>query len=238
MKKLLLAGSALAALASTAQAADLGVARPVEVPAAIVAPPPFTWTGFYVGAHLGWGSSRSTYRDATGVYQETASTGNGLFGGAQVGYNWQINQFVLGLEGDVAGAGINKRTEFNNGDAFRTSVPFLASVRLRAGYAFDRALIYATGGLGIGTFSQKYYDFSANTTLSSSSTRLGYAVGGGIEYAFMPNWSAKVEYLYYGFGDRTPGFTERDRTAQNIHTIKLGVNYLFNTGPGPATARY
>jgi len=242
MKKFLLAGAALAALVSGAQAADLGVQR-VAVPAAILAPS-FSWTGFYVGAHVGWGSARSSYRDNTGTFFNQSLTSNGVFGGAQVGYNWQINQFVLGVEGDVSAGGISKRVTDTTvgsptiGDSYRTSVPFLGSLRVRAGVAFDRALIYATGGLGVATFSDKYFDSSLNATLSSSSTRVGYTVGGGLEYAFTPNWTAKIEYLYYGFGDRSNVFTANDRFSQNIHTVKVGLNYLFSTGPGAVVARY
>ncbi|WP_163566404.1 outer membrane protein, partial [Klebsiella pneumoniae] len=74
--------------------------------------------------------------------------------------------------------------------------------------------------------------------IASNSTRVGYTVGGGLEYAFTPNWTAKVEYLYYGFGDRSNVFVPGDRVSQNIHTVKLGVNYLFNTGGAPLSARY
>ncbi|QCI63500.1 outer membrane protein [Phreatobacter stygius] len=245
MKKFLLAGAALAALASGAQAADLGVQR-VAVPSAILVPA-FSWTGFYAGAHIGWGSARSSYRDNTGTFFNSSLTSNGVFGGVQVGYNWQINQFVLGVEGDVSAGGLSKRTtdttvgSLTFGDSYRTSVPFLGSLRVRAGLAADRALFYVTGGLGVATFSDKYFDASVGptgTTFSSSSTRVGYTVGGGIEYAFTQNWTAKVEYLYYGFGDRSNIFTANDRFSQNIHTVKLGVNYLFSTGPGAVVARY
>ncbi|MBN8942841.1 MAG: porin family protein [Rhizobiales bacterium] len=243
MKKLLLAGTALAALASGAQAADLGVRR-VEVPQAIIAVPAFTWTGFYVGAHIGWAGARSNYTDPSLTAFSSGLSTSGVFGGVQAGYNWQINQFVLGVEGDLSLAS-NSKTVFADpagafaGDARRSSTPFLGSLRLRAGYAFDRALIYATGGLGVATFNDRYSSIAVPAlNIASNSTRVGYAVGGGVEYAFTPNWTAKLEYLYYGFGDRSNVFVTGDRVSQNIHTVKLGVNYLFNTGGVPLSARY
>jgi outer membrane immunogenic protein len=231
MKKFLLAGAALAALASGAQAADLGSQR-VAVPAAIIAPA-FSWTGFYVGAHIGWGWNPSTVSvtDLAGRTFSRGQTGSGVFGGGQIGYNWQVNQFVLGAEADIAGAGLNKSSDFFGIATVRTSTTFLSSVRARAGFAVDRALFYVTGGLGIATFSNKLTD-NFGVVASNSSTRAGWTLGGGLEYAFLPNWTAKVEYLYYGFGDRTT-ITDTGlafRTSQNVHSVKLGVNYLFSTG--------
>jgi outer membrane immunogenic protein len=237
MKKLLLASAAVAALATGAQAADLAAPR-APVAAAVVAPA-FSWTGFYVGGHLGYGWAQARYNDFVNPANNFSINANGIFGGVQAGYNWQINNFVLGLEADIAAGGLRRTFDLGGGDTYRASVPLLSTVRARAGLAADRALFYVTGGLGIATFQDRW-DIGGVIT-SFSSTRAGYALGAGVEYAFTPNWTAKVEYMYYGFGDRrnllvagAPG----DRLRTDIHTVKLGINYLFSTGPSAVSARY
>jgi len=236
MKKFLLASAAVAALASGAQAADLGSPRS-PIAAAVVAPA-FSWTGFYLGAHVGYGWAQARYTDFATPANNSSVNANGVFGGIQGGYNWQFNNFVFGLEADVAAGGL-RRTFVNGADSYRASVPFLSSVRARAGLAADRALFYVTGGLGVATLQDRWIIGGVTTT--ASSTRAGYTLGAGVEYAFTPNWTAKIEYLYYGFGDRrnvvvaaAPG----DRVRTDIHTVKLGINYLFSTGPSAVVARY
>ena len=236
MKKFLLAGAALAALASGAQAADLG-SRRVEVPSAIIAPV-FSWTGFYIGANVGYSSSQFRYTTPTGINNANLTMG-GVFGGIQGGYNWQFNSLVLGVEADIQANSANKRFPITATTGFRDSVPMFGSVRARAGFAADRALFYVTGGLGYATLSTKFYDnVVAANNLSASTTRAGYVVGGGLEYAITNNWTVKGEYLYYGFSNTRPGFVAGDRQSTNIHTVKLGVNYLFSTGPSAVVARY
>jgi outer membrane immunogenic protein len=237
MKKFLLAGAAVAALASGAQAADLGVRR-VAVPAAIAAPV-FSWTGFYIGANVGYSSAQFRYVDPTGTFANTSLTMPGIFGGIQGGYNWQMNSLVLGVEADIQANSANKRFPLSATTGFRDSVPMFGSLRARAGFAADRALFYVTGGLGYATLSTKFYDtVTPANNLSASTTRFGYTVGAGIEYAITNNWTVKGEYLYYGFSNTRPGFTATDRLTSNIHTVKLGVNYLFSTGPSAVVARY
>lgn len=236
MKKLLLAGTALLALGGGVQAADLGSPRaPV---AAAVMVPAFSWTGFYAGAHVGYGWAQARYTDFSGVFGPGSINANGFFGGVQAGYNWQMNSFVLGLEADIAASAMRRTFALGGGDTYRASVPFLATVRARAGFAADRALFYVTGGLGVATFQDRVFDASIPATFTSSNTRAGYALGAGIEYAMTQNWTVKAEYMYYGFGDRRNVFTRLDRVRTDIHTIKLGVNYLFSTGPSAVSARY
>lgn len=238
MKKFLLASAAVAALATGAQAADLGAPR-APIAAAVMAPA-FSWSGFYLGAHAGYGWAQARYTDPAAPANNYSINANGFFGGIQGGYNWQMNQFVFGLEADVAASGIRRNfalaAPFAVGDTYRASVPFLSTVRARAGFAVDRALFYVTGGLGVATLQDRWNIGGVVTT--ASSTRAGYALGGGIEYAFAPNWTAKAEYMYYGFGDRRNQLVAGDRLRTDIHTVKLGINYLFSTGPSAVVARY
>ena len=236
MKKFLLASVAVAALATGAQAADLGSPR-APIAAAVMAPA-FSWTGFYLGAHVRYSWPQPPYTHFTATFGPGSINSNGFFGGIQAGYNWKMNNFVFGIEADVAAGALNRTFALGGGDTYRASVPFLSTVRARAGFAADRALFYVTGGLGIATFQDRVFDASVPATFTASSTRAGYALGGGVEYAFTPNWTAKVEYMYYGFGDRRNVFTANDRIRTDIHTVKLGINYLFSTGPSAVVARY
>ncbi len=234
MKKLLLASAAAIAFAGGAQAADLG-SRRAPVAAAVIAPA-FSWTGFYLGGHVGYGWASSRYNDFSGVFGPASINANGFFGGIQAGYNWQMNNFVVGLEADVAASAARRTFDLGGGALYRASNPFLSTVRLRAGLAADRALFYVTGGLGVATFSERITTPAALFT--TSSTRAGYALGAGVEYALTQNWTVKAEYMYYGFGDRRNVFTANDRIRSDIHTVKIGVNYLFSTGPSAVVARY
>jgi len=225
MKKFLLVSTALVGFAAGAQAADLGAPRS-PVAAAVVAPA-FNWTGFYLGAHAGYGWNNYTLFNGPG-----AGSGNGPLLGGQIGFNYQINQFVLGAEADLAYAAISGRPVAAPGFSVRTTM--LGSVRARAGFAVDRALLYVTGGLGIQNASVAFNLNAANVRF----TRTGWTLGAGVEYALTQNWTAKIEYSYYNFGTSGAIPVYNFQVRSNIHTVKLGVNYLFSTGPSAVVARY
>ncbi|KRR18197.1 hypothetical protein CQ14_25060 [Bradyrhizobium lablabi] len=218
MKQLLLAGVALS-VATAASAADLP-ARPYAKapPAAVVAA--YNWSGFYIGAMGGYGS-------------ETGG-GSGGFGGGTIGYNWQFpgSQFVFGIEVDAAGASIKDSVTEDFGGGLlvtsETKINSFGSVTGRAGFAIDAALLYAKGGyawannkaslsaVGLGSFSD-------------SQTHTGFTIGGGLEYMFAPNWSAKGEYMFTSLGSETYNFggIPADSGTIDLHTFKVGVNYHF-----------
>jgi outer membrane immunogenic protein len=199
MKKILLSGVALVALLGAANAADVPVRGPIyKAPPVAV----FNWTGFYFGGHIGYGWVDV---DPAGISPD------GVFGGLQLGYNWQFNRnWVFGIETDIAA------TDFTSAVG-PTHVDYLGTVRARLGYTWDRTMLYATGGLaygeaGIGGFHN---------------THIGYAIGAGLEWAFAPSWSAKVEYLFVDLGNEVyPTFGSQSFEA---HTLKFGVNYRFGT---------
>jgi outer membrane immunogenic protein len=209
MKKILLSSVALLGLATGALAADLPSRR---APAPIIAAVPvFTWTGFYVGVNAGYGWSNNDF-DAVDLADEDDD--GGFVGGAQVGYNYQIGSFVVGLEGDVQYADFGREGVFDfDGDGvfdddFNSS-DWFGTVRARAGVAFDRALIYATGG----------FAFADDAT--------GWTVGGGVEYAFTNNLSAKIEGLYVNLegDDDFPGFDNET----DFGVVRAGLNFRFGT---------
>ncbi len=249
MSGLLFATVAIVAVgaSSCAIAADLPVkARPAPVPPPAVA---FNWTGFYVGGHVGYGWSRKEWTaiDVTdnGVTETRGGTVDGFLGGAQVGYNWQVNRVVLGVEGDFSWADLVGNT--CDPRLFlvtcHSKVDWLGTLTARIGGTADRALLYLKGG--VAWVHDNHALQRTLATASFSDTRAGWTVGAGIEYAFAPNWSAKLEYNYVDFGtDRiattvgvlTPGTVTLD-LEQRLHVVKAGANYRFGWG-GPLVTKY
>jgi outer membrane immunogenic protein len=216
MKQLLLAGVAIS-VATAASAADIP-ARPYAKapPAAVVAA--YNWSGFYIGAMGGYGWE--------------SGAGSGGFGGGTIGYNWQFpgSQFVFGVEVDAAGASIKDSVTEDLGGLLVTSetkISSFGSVTGRAGFALDAALIYAKGGWA---WANNKASISAlGQTFSDSQSHSGFTIGGGLEYMFAPNWSAKGEYMYTSLGSETYnlGGIPLDSGTIDFHTIKVGVNYHF-----------
>ena len=240
MKKLLLASAAAIAMASGAHAADLGAPR-APIAAAIVAPA-FSWTGICVGLNAGYGWGSYTQFSPLGLGSTISP--KGFVGGAQIGYNYQINNFVLGLEADIQ-SGPRGSLPVGSAGPFWTcttgpcvaNINWFGTVRGRAGVAADRALFYVTGGLAYGGFNGGIL----NSAQAGSSTKVGYTLGAGLEYAFTPNVTAKLEYLYTNLGTAdfgTDGAGNRFSARGNFHTVRVGVNYLFSTGPSAVVARY
>ncbi|HZH09780.1 MAG TPA: outer membrane beta-barrel protein [Microvirga sp.] len=215
MKKILLASVALLSLSAAASAADLPSRRaPAPVVAAV---PVFTWTGFYVGVNAGFGFSAG---DDDLVFDGGTITGDSdddasFIGGGQVGFNYQMGSFVVGVEGDLQWADFGSTTYDLGADGLYTvdSDDWFGTARVRAGVAFDRALIYATGG----------FAFTDN--------RSGWVVGGGLEYAFTNNLSAKIEGLYVNLeeDDFTVNGTTYSTGETDFGVIRAGLNFRFGT---------
>lgn len=221
MKQLLLAGVAAVSVVGAASAADMQ-ARPYKAPPpAAVISPAYNWSGFYVGAMggYGWGNN----------------AGNGGFGGGTVGYNWQFpgSQFVFGVEVDAAGASITDSftTDLGGGvpGIVASKIDAFGSVTGRAGFAMDALLLYAKGGFAWGNNKSTLSIPLLGASSSDSHTHTGYTLGGGLEYLFSPNWSAKAEYMYTSLGGETYTFFGAPQNSGNIdfHTVKAGVNYHF-----------
>ncbi|WP_395664413.1 outer membrane protein [Methylocella sp.] len=253
LRRVLLASVGAVALAGTAMAADLPsrAAPPVYVPPA----PIFTWTGVYIGGQIGygWGTSNTTVGDALGGYTSFSTNNNGVIGGAHVGYNLQLNQFVVGLEGSVDGSSMSKSASGGYYiPAVDASFPVTVSgnmniqgsIRGRVGYAWDRVLVYATGGVafaGVNGSVQTPFGYT-----STSTTRVGYTVGGGIEYAVTNNWSIRAEYRYSQFGTSNMYATNfymdpvlstigaYGRRTINQNQVQVGFSYKFDMAPPPA----
>jgi outer membrane immunogenic protein len=220
MKKLLLASVGVVAMATAATAADLPARMPVKAPAYVA--PLYNWTGFYLGAHLGWG-----WADFDGLKD------NGFLGGGQLGFNYQIGQFVLGVEGDIAWTDIGESAgAVINGVPVTASVSndWIATVAARLGVAVGPAgnvLLYAKGGVAWTEWSAGLAVAGVGS-VSASETKTGWIIGAGVEYGFAPNWSAKLEYNYLNFDGNSltvGGVTDNFDLSQ--HVVKAGINYRF-----------
>jgi len=216
MKKIVLLGTAALTVfvaASAALAADIPTKAPAPYVAAQV-----NWTGFYIGAHVGAGWSTAEWREV-GIPQGTYNL-NGFLGGGQIGYNWQSGWAVFGVEADASWTDIKGSSDCFTFDFCRSKIDALGTITARFGGTVDHALIYVKGG---GAWAHEK-QFFAN--IPDSKTKWGWTVGGGVEYAFAPNWSGKVEYDFLG---RTTFAFDREPfdIQQTVHTVKFGINYRF-----------
>jgi outer membrane immunogenic protein len=266
MKRQLLATVATVALPGVAAAADLPAAYPTKAPPA---PAPYTWTGCYGGLNAGGAAVRSRQHltvppptgiiDASTVSFDDHQSSVEFTGGVQLGCNWQFDPvWVVGLEGDFNFVHARRSNDFffNTAslgeDTFgnqSSKLRWLSTVRGRIGGVWYGTLVYATGGLAIGSVQSSVTATSVLTTDptfvtgqfagSTSSTRLGWTIGAGFERAITDRWSAKLEYLHFDLGtanytvNMTSGFTNL-APAWNASTkfdgdiVRAGVNYKFN----------
>ena len=187
--------------------------RPSAAMLAKSPPPPINWTGLYVGINGGYSFGGSSWTDSvTGSASGNFGTSGFLFGGT-VGANYQVGRFVFGMEADgdwadASGFGTFTATSLCAGGCL-TSSNWLATVRGRAGYAIDHALVYGTAGAAFGDVRANFSNGSV-----SSATEPGWTVGAGVEFAFATNWTAKAEYL---FVDLANGSCTTDCAIQNAN---------------------
>lgn len=240
MRKVLLSTVALAALTGSALAADL----PSSKSAPMLAPSyAYDWTGFYIGAELG--AQFTTAKDSTGGVNLWSSTQTNTQLGGIVGYNWQFpNKFVLGLEGDgggVFGSNHNVSSNFVLGpQSVGTTNSYFGDVRGRIGYDLERALVYVAGGVAFGDQKTGYVGI-----LPFNSSRTGWTIGGGVDYAFTNNWIGRFEYRYTDLGSSTynvptiRNLSVNDSVKFNSSSVLFGVIYKFG-GPvyAPVVAKY
>jgi outer membrane immunogenic protein len=270
MKRILIGISAVASLLATgALAADL----PTKAPVYKAPEPVFSWTGFYIGGNLGYSAghvdnSATVDRFLTGLplpgvlngSSNFGNAANGPVGGGQIGYNWQLSNWLVGLEADIQASRNVGSSSFtclacsddraNIVTTLNQSLDWFGTARGRVGFlAIPDLLFYATGGLAYGDVNVGGIvtgDGALGPTTvglpGSSSTRVGWTVGGGVEAHLVGNWTYKLEYLYMDLGTvnggpvpltgiLAPVRTEAGLSSSSHFTdniVRFGVNYHFN----------
>jgi outer membrane immunogenic protein len=205
VKKNIAAAVCIAISSASAFAADLPSRAEPVAPVAYV--PAFSWTGFYLGGELGWIQTNPKYTTAalllgTPFAVMSGSSKNGLTYGILGGYNYQVGQLVLGVEGDFAGWTVGAiRYTAVTGDFLTAHSRWGGSIRGRLGYAADRALFYVTGGAAF--VSNQTSIPTTGISIGGDGTNLGWTVGGGIDYAITNNWFTGVEYRYTQYQNKT-----------------------------------
>ena len=241
-----LSAVALFGFASVASAADLPAKAPMYTKAPVMVPA-YNWTGFYVGADVGygWGTSSSVATTGNANYPVgfvfAPNDLTGAVAGGHAGYNYQIDHFVFGIEGDFDWT--NMKGDASDVSPLQIRIPtttstsskltWLADITGRVGYAWDNWLLYAKGG-GAWTHQEgSSITTPSGTTTSGSEDRSGWLIGGGAEWGFMQHWSAKLEYNYMDFGtanvtrvSSTGVVNQRDNTLK-VNVVKVGVSYHF-----------
>ena len=252
MRKLLIvtAAALLSSIAGPVLAAELPIGVPLAAPI-----PVFSWSGCYLGGHVGAGWGRKDITDPVQLAQDAvigpgttigATTAevslSGVLVGGQIGCDYQFApNWVVGVEGAASGSNLKGSTNvglpvgFPGDQATVTATTdFIPSVTGRLGYAFDRLLLYGKGGVAWAT--DKY---TVNGMLTGVGfgfqgldVRTGWTAGAGLEWVFSRSWSANVEYDYFSFGkgsifmsDAINGFTGTVSVKQNVQVVKAGLNF-------------
>ena len=221
--------SAVAGAGALATATMVGPAHAADLPRQMVTkapayPTPYeNWTGFYVGLNGGGGWGSSSW--STSASRDFDVSG-GLVGGT-IGYNWQHGTWMFGLEGDLDWANISGTgTSFLCPAGCSSENTWLGTARGRLGYAFDRWMPYITAGAAFGDVKATHPGFAVATN-----TQLGWTIGGGVEYAVVRNWTAKVEYLHYDLGSFNCGVScngfASDNVKFNADAVRGGINFRF-----------
>ena len=240
---------ATALFAGAANAADLPSHK---APPPYIPPPPImTWTGFYAGLNLGGGfyASNSSNQGWNWGWNNGNNSTGGVIGGGQIGYNFQVTpMFVVGAETDFQGTSLGSGGGNNNNWGWLFGLPggggatarlnWFGTVRGRVGITLlsPKLLVYGTGGFAYGQVQRNGW------LNQNSAVQTGWTAGGGAEWMFLPNWSAKGEYLFTdlnsGGAQSVLAATPTDRRHTQYNVVRAGVNYHFNLGGAPSATSY
>ncbi|MBI5319696.1 outer membrane beta-barrel protein [Bradyrhizobium sp.] len=253
MKKFLLGIAGVIALVAPASAADLAARPYAKAPAMIAAV--YDWSGFYIGANGGWGSSHKCWDLQNGLGVFVASDGchdaTGGVAGGQIGYRWQAGTWVFGVEGQGNWADLKGRNVAVTAPAFtnESKIGAFGLLTGQVGYAANNVLLYVKGGAAVTDDRFRTYFTGTNVPVTNtvSDTRWGGVVGAGLEFGFSPNWSAAIEYDHLFMGSRTYTFNNngnfaaagtffaQERVKQDVDLVTVRVNYRWG---GPVVAKY
>lgn len=269
-------------LAGPAMAADLPSRSFPTAPLPSFVKSHYVWTGAYVGVHAGYhagngriglGSGTDTFLGGLGTYLGLgaiptvgARRPSGFLGGAQVGYNYQMDRLLIGVEADFSYVNGQNRvmtvlghtTTADHTTITKTSMQYFGTLRARAGFVHHRTLFYLTGGAAFANSRGSVWINGPDCipplhASGAMKTNWGWTFGGGIEHAISKKWTVKAEYLYYDLGKSSrklifdytvagvPGVQTSSLTANLRHTgsiFRVGLNYHFGSPPKPVVASY
>jgi outer membrane immunogenic protein len=251
MKNVLVAGVSIVALFAA------GVAGAADLPSRMAAPPAagpvgFSWTGLYIGTHTGVAVGRTRSDNLTpfggfdaGIPLSYDVHPVNIFGGGQIGYNWHMGAFLLGVEGDIGYLGIRDTIRPAPDDLVAVKYGWYGTMTARAGLVYDRLLSYVKGGAAVARITNTASDLDGNGAIDTldfsevKRTKWGWTVGTGFELAIAPQWSMKAEYMYMDFGRQNSGNLDGDtfQHRNQVHSYKIGLNYRWG-GSAPLVARY
>ncbi|MDH6235235.1 outer membrane immunogenic protein [Mesorhizobium soli] len=229
MRKYIIASALIAASITGAKAADVVVQEPVAI---------YNWSGVYVGAQIGYAWANARFENSYGDSSDLNP--RGFFGGIYGGYNYQFsNDVVIGVDADINAADIRRGSDYYfegklNNDRIDASskVKWTGAVRARLGYAMDRFLPYIAGGYSAAQFEMSLYDAAFNREFSEKTTRNGWNLGVGLDYAATDNLILRAEYRYSDYGRRNSDDfwgdqNESQRIKFRTNDIRLGIAYKF-----------
>jgi outer membrane immunogenic protein len=243
VRALLVAAALCGAAAASAEAADAsaGAARGPYFPKTYY-PSSVLWTGFYVGAHIGGIWSSATWTDPLSGLSDNPQPSS-FIGGGQVGVNWQMDSWVLGVEATIGGLRLNDSVIDGLGFRHNIRANYVATTTGRLGYAFEQYLVYAKGGAAFtGERNDVSQPGSAFIASTGTLTQVGATVGGGVEYMFDTNWSGRIEYDFFSFSSRDLTLARPKDTSLPVnigpinipvhvdwtwHEFLVGLNYRF-----------
>jgi outer membrane immunogenic protein len=225
--RFLLGAVCMGLVAGTAAAADVEAQPPADTV--------YDWSGFYLGAHVGYGEAdvSGDFRDSDTDSSDPSPNDlqlNGILGGAQAGFNWQINNFVLGAEGDVSVTDWSDSKAGTAEEEISADADLLASLRARVGFAVDTLLIYATAGAAWSDAEYSAIDPPLAGSLDFDD--IGLVAGGGVEWGMSEHTSVRLEGLHYDFDDKKSagnlvGDLDDSVTLDDAWVVRLGVNWRF-----------
>ena len=249
MKKFVISAVMAVSMATPVLAADMAVKAPPPPPLPVM----YNWSGFYIGANGGWADSRNCWDFlvlAGPVFTDGCRDRSGGVFGGQLGYRWQMNQFVFGLEaqGDWANLNSTRVSLLDPTLSTQVKTDAIGLFTGQLGWAWNATLLYIKGGAAVTDNHFNILDTATATGLATSgATRWGATFGLGFEYGFAPNWSVGAEWNHLWMGTANNSFSTtdarltgilNDRIRQDVDMVTVRINYRFGLGTPPVTARY
>ncbi len=203
-----------------------------------------SWDGFFLGGFVGGSRNNNIITDVSGFSNNAPGTdisydGSGWIGGVLVGYNRQFDSLVLGVEADFTFGDLDSRTRLVDNisldESATTNYDFITTIRARVGFAFDEFHIFATGGLAIADVENRLIDtdvgvFDPADSFTRNDTKLGYAVGGGVEWMFADEWAVRAEGMFLDFGkqnNRTTGSLAPFSHSNDVALVRFVISHRF-----------